>query len=110
MCTERCVIGLKYRCGVAWRFTLTKPIEVSIYWLFGLGKEKTFECLIYLHRYNEGTLTRMRTESFTPLLGKYEAHQLLLSEQVIKALGKKLRTIEKDPKALTKKIRTTHLQ
>ena len=31
-----------------------------IYWLFSSGKEKAFQCLVYLHRYNEGTLARMR--------------------------------------------------
>jgi type II restriction/modification system DNA methylase subunit YeeA len=45
----------------------------------------------------------MRTEYVTPLLGKYEAQYLLLSEQVIRAAGTELRTIEKDLKALTKK-------
>ena len=33
-----------------------------IYWLFSSGKHKAFEALVYLHRYNEGTLSRMRTE------------------------------------------------
>ncbi|WP_206619365.1 hypothetical protein [Aeromonas caviae] len=41
-----------------------------IYWLFSSGKEKAFECLVYLHRYNEATLPRMRTEYVTPLLGQ----------------------------------------
>jgi type II restriction/modification system DNA methylase subunit YeeA len=44
-----------------------------IYWLFSSGKEKAFECLVYLHRYNEGTLARMRTQYVTPLLGKQDA-------------------------------------
>ena len=28
-----------------------------IYWLFSSGKQKAFQCLVYLHRYNEGTLS-----------------------------------------------------
>ena len=40
-----------------------------IYWLFSSGKQKAFQCLIYLHRYNEGTLARMRTEYVIPLQG-----------------------------------------
>jgi type II restriction/modification system DNA methylase subunit YeeA len=74
-----------------------------IYWLFSSGKEKAFECLVYLHRYNEGTLSRMRTEYVTPLMGKYDAQHSLLSEQVLGASGTELRTIEKDLKALAKK-------
>ena len=40
-----------------------------IYWLFSSGKYKAFQCLVYLHRYNEGTLARMRTEYVVPLQG-----------------------------------------
>ena len=41
-----------------------------IYWLFSSGKNKAFQCLVYLHRYNESTLSRMRTEYVIPLMGK----------------------------------------
>lgn len=74
-----------------------------IYWLFSSGKEKAFECLVYLHRYNEGTLSRMRTEYVTPLMGKYDAQHTLLAEQQIQATGTEARIIEKDLKALDKK-------
>ncbi len=43
-----------------------------IYWLFSSGKQKAFEALVYLHRYNEGTLARMRTNYVTPLMGKLQ--------------------------------------
>lgn len=56
-----------------------------IYWLFSSGKQKAFECLVYLHRYNEGTLSRMRTEYVTPLLGKYDAYAEQLEKQIEKA-------------------------
>ena len=41
-----------------------------IYWLFSSGKQRAFQCLMYLHRYNDGTLSRMRTEYVIPLQGK----------------------------------------
>jgi len=44
-----------------------------IYWLFSSGKQRAFQCLVYLHRYNEGTLARMRTEYAIPLMGKFTA-------------------------------------
>ena len=44
-----------------------------IYWLFSSGKQKAFQCLVYLHRYNEGTLARMRSEYVIPLEGKIAA-------------------------------------
>ena len=74
-----------------------------IYWLFSSGKEKAFECLVYLHRYNEGTLSRMRTEYVTPLMGKYEAQHSLLAEQKIEATTTEARRIEKELKSLDKK-------
>ena len=74
-----------------------------IYWLFSSGKEKAFECLVYLHRYNEATLSRMRTEYATPLMGKYDAQYMLLTEQHVEATGTEARRIEKDLKSLEKK-------
>jgi type II restriction/modification system DNA methylase subunit YeeA len=53
-----------------------------IYWLFSSGKQKAFECLVYLHRYNEGTLARIRTEYVTPLLGKYDIYAYQLQKQL----------------------------
>ncbi len=44
-----------------------------IYWLFSSGKQKAFEALVYLHRYNESTLPRMRHEYVLPLMSKIEA-------------------------------------
>lgn len=42
-----------------------------IYWLFTSGKLGAFGALVYLHRYHEGTLSRMRSEYVVPLLSKY---------------------------------------
>jgi len=44
-----------------------------IYWLFNSGKQRAFQCLVYLHRYHEGTLARMRTEYVIPLQGRIAA-------------------------------------
>ena len=41
--------------------------------MFSSGKQKAFQCLVYLHRYNEGTLARMRTKYVVPLQGKLNA-------------------------------------
>ena len=40
-----------------------------IYWMFTSGKEKAFNCLVYLHRYDKATLATMRTK----YLHKYQA-------------------------------------
>ena len=44
-----------------------------IYWLFSSGKERAFQALVYLHRYNEGTLARMRMEYVAPLQSRLSA-------------------------------------
>ena len=33
-----------------------------IYWMFTSGKEKAFNCLVYLHRYDKTTLSRIRKD------------------------------------------------
>lgn len=53
-----------------------------IYWLFSSGKQKAFECLVYLHRYNESTLARMRSAYVTPLHGKLNARMEHLRNEI----------------------------
>lgn len=44
-----------------------------IYWLFSSGKQGAFQALVYLHRYHEGTLARLRADYVVPLTGKMQA-------------------------------------
>ena len=44
-----------------------------IYWLFSSGKQGAFQALVYLHRYHEGTLARLRAEYVLPLTGKMQS-------------------------------------
>lgn len=75
-----------------------------IYWLFSSGKEKAFECLVYLHRYNESTLSRMRTEYVTPLLGKYEAYAEQLDKHIDMAESTQdKKRLERELKSMDKK-------
>lgn len=52
-----------------------------IYWLFSSGKLGAFQALVYLHRYNSGTLARMRTDYVMPLISKMTAHEKSLEDQ-----------------------------
>lgn len=70
-----------------------------IYWLFSSGKQKAFEALVYLHRYNEGTLARMRTNYVTPLMGKLQQRINDLEAEVVSSASsaeKARKTKEKD--------------
>lgn len=53
-----------------------------IYWLFSSGKQRAFQCLVYLHRYNAGTLSRMRTEYVVKLQGKINSRIDQLEEDI----------------------------
>lgn len=75
-----------------------------IYWLFSSGKEKAFECLVYLHRYNEATLPRMRTEYVTPLLGQMAGRIERLRLQQAEAGTAEAKRIGKDIDSLTKQL------
>jgi type II restriction/modification system DNA methylase subunit YeeA len=75
-----------------------------IYWLFSSGKHKAFECLVYLHRYNEGTLARMRTEYVIPLTAKLTAYADKLEQD------KAASASAAETKRLEKEIATLHKQ
>lgn len=63
----------RYLCDKFYKDHLQTYKKRPIYWLFSSGKQKAFQCLVYLHRYNEGTLARMRSEYVIPLQGKMAA-------------------------------------
>lgn len=75
-----------------------------IYWLFSSGKHKAFECLVYLHRYHEGTLARMRTEYVIPLSAKLNAYAEKLEKD------KDNSSSAAETKSLEKEIDTLHKQ
>ena len=74
-----------------------------IYWLFSSGKLRAFQCLVYLHRYNEGTLARMRTEYVIPILGKINSRIDQLKDDISKSTSTSNRKkLEKESDKLIK--------
>ena len=43
-------------------YSTAKGGKRPIYWMFTSGKEKAFNCLVYLHRYDKTTLSRIRKD------------------------------------------------
>ena len=43
-----------------------------IYWCFSSGKQGAFQALVYLHRFNDSTLARMRNNYVVPLMSKMQ--------------------------------------
>ena len=75
-----------------------------IHWLFSSGKQKAFECLVYLHRYNESTLSRMRMEYVIPLQSKFAARLDQLDGDIAAATSTaNRRKLDKDMDSLLKK-------
>jgi type II restriction/modification system DNA methylase subunit YeeA len=56
-----------------------------IYWLFSSGKQGAFQALVYLHRYTEGTLARLRAEYVVPLTGKIQSRIEMLQKDAAAA-------------------------
>lgn len=93
----------RYLCDKFFKDHLKTYKKRPIYWLFSSGKEKAFQCLVYLHRYNAGTLARMRTDYVIPLTSKLAAHEAKLqldkdnseSTPEIKGIEKQLASLTK---------------
>lgn len=94
----------RYLSTQFWKDHLKMYKKRPIYWLFSSGKEKAFECLVYLHRYNEATLARMRTEYVVPLLARYQANIDRLNEQIDDASGGEATRLKRERDNLSKKF------
>ena len=76
-----------------------------IYWCFSSGKQKAFQCLVYLHRYYEGTLARMRMEYVVPLQSKMAARIDALADDIEAASSSaQAKRLQKERDKLTKQL------
>ncbi|EIJ81288.1 putative restriction enzyme [Bacillus methanolicus PB1] len=76
-----------------------------IYWLFTSGKQKAFNCLIYMHRYDKTTLSRIRTNYLHELQFRMDAEKKsLLCIIEGDSTAKEISNAKKELKALEKKI------
>ena len=72
----------RYIAGKFFKDHLIAYKKRPIYWLFRSGKQGAFQALVYLHRYNEGTLARMRAEYVVPLTSKIQSRIEMLEKDV----------------------------
>lgn len=76
-----------------------------IYWLFTSGKEKAFNCLTYMHRYDKTTLSRIRTDYLHEVQNRYEARkQDLINIIEGDSTSKEIRDAKKELKSIERKI------
>ena len=75
-----------------------------IYWLFSSGKQGAFQALVYLHRYFDGTLARLRAEYVVPLTGKIQSRIEMLQKDAATASSTAARNkLAKEVEKLKKK-------
>lgn len=95
----------RYLAGDFYKDHLQVYKKRPIYWKFSSGKEKAFEALVYLHRYHEGTLSRMRMQYVVPLTGQMRKKIDSLDGQVREAASTAERKrLEKEQATLQKKL------
>jgi len=78
--------------------------KCPIYWLFQSdGRGKAFNALIYMHRYDKGTVSRVRTDYLHELQNKIEAEKVRLQNIIDSDLSGRQRTqAKKDLETLEK--------
>lgn len=87
-----------------------------IYWLITSGKQKAFNALIYMHRYDKNTLSRIRTDYVQPLQNKLDVEKSRAEEDLslaIKAsektqIKRKITNLDKQIDELKKFEETLH--
>ncbi|MEX0827612.1 MAG: SAM-dependent methyltransferase, partial [Haliea sp.] len=94
----------RYLCDRFFKDHLQTYKKRPIYWLFSSGKQNAFQCLVYLHRYHEGTLARMRTEYVIPLSAKLNSYSEKLEQD------RDASTSAAETKRLEKDLTTLHKQ
>ena len=70
----------RYLSGSFFKDHLQTYKKRPIYWHFCSGKQGAFQALVYLHRYHEGTLARLRAEYVVPLTGKMQSRIEMLEK------------------------------
>ncbi|KRE50662.1 BREX-1 system adenine-specific DNA-methyltransferase PglX [Paenibacillus sp. Soil724D2] len=75
------------------------------YWLFTSGKQKAFNCLIYMHRYDKSTLSRIRTDYLHELQIRLDAEKKSLLDLINgNGSAKEISNAKKELKSLDLKI------
>jgi hypothetical protein len=94
----------RYLSGSFFKDHLQTYKKRPIYWLFSSGKQGAFQALVYLHRYHEGTLARMRAEYVVPLTGKIQSRIEMLKKDADAAASNAARSkLNKEKEKLEKK-------
>ncbi len=95
----------RYLCDSFFKDHLQTYKKRPIYWLLSSGKQKAFQCLVYLQRYNESTLSRVRSAYVTPLFGNFNGRlEYLQNERDAADTASAKQKIQKEIDDMNKKL------
>lgn len=96
---------IRYFINVFYKEHVQTYKKRPIYWLFTSGKQKAFNCLIYMHRYDKSTLSRIRTDYLHELQIRMDAEKKTLLDIINgDSTTKEIATAKKELKSLDLKI------
>ena len=80
-----------------------------IYWMFDSGKKNGFKCLIYMHRYNEGLVSKIRLDYLHKIQNTYEKELKEITEKLNNDIDlAKKRELSKKQADLSSKLQETN--
>lgn len=83
----------------------TRGRKAPIYWMFSSGKHKAFNCLMYIHRYDKSTLSRIRTDYLHEYQNRLDAEKKSLINIIEgDSTTKEISNAKKELKELEKKV------
>lgn len=86
-------------------YSLTGSGKRPIYWLFDSGKQNGFKALVYMHRWNAETITRVRALYLHPVQEKYENEVRALEAMIQGSSNNRQKAVwEKQREKLLKQI------
>ena len=86
-------------------YSVTGSGKRPIYWLFDSGKQNGFKALVYMHRWNAETITRVRALYLHPVQEKYENEVRALEAMIQGSSNNRQKAVwEKQREKLLKQI------
>ena len=80
-----------------------------IYWMFDSGKQNGFKALIYMHRYDENTIGRIRADYLFKMQRAYENELKRVQDTIDSSTNsREVAQAEKRKEKLTKQLKETH--
>ena len=91
------------------RYSVTGSGKIPIYWQFDSGRKNGFKCLIYMHRYREDTIARIRTDYVHEQQSRYRTAIAGLEQRMASASTAERVKLTKQLKKLQEQAEEIHV-